>query len=81
MGGVGDAASGCCRPVLALDMFSVFFFLFMTASATYGSSRTRSQGSNRSYSCWPMSQPQQHHIRAASGTYATARGNAESLTH
>ena len=37
--------------------------------------------SNRNCSCWPLPQPQQHRIRAASGTYTTAHSNAESLTH
>ena len=39
------------------------------------------KGSNRSYGCWPMPQPQQRQILAASATYTTAHGNARSLTH
>ena len=31
--------------------------------------------------CWPMPQPQQCQIRAASATYTTAHKNARSLTH
>ena len=38
-------------------------------------------GSNRSYSCRPMPQPQQLEIQAVSTTYTIAHGNAESLTH
>ena len=38
-------------------------------------------GSNWSYSCWPMPQPQQCGIWARSVTYATAHGNARSLAH
>ena len=38
-------------------------------------------GSNRSYSHWPMPQPQQRQIRAVSATYTTAHSNAGSLTH
>ena len=38
-------------------------------------------GSTRSCSCWPIPEPQQHQIRAASATYTTAHGNAWSLTH
>ena len=38
-------------------------------------------GSNQSCSLQPTPEPQQHWIRAASATYATAHGNAGSLTH
>ena len=38
-------------------------------------------GSNQSCSHWPIPQPQQHQIRAASMTYTTAHGDAGSLTH
>ena len=38
-------------------------------------------GSNRSYSCQPMPQPQQCQIRATSSTYTTAHGNAGSSTY
>ena len=38
-------------------------------------------GWNQSCSCQPTLQPQQRRIQAASATYATAYGNAGSLTH
>ena len=38
-------------------------------------------GLNWSYSCEPTPQLEQHRIQAASATYATAPGNAGSLTH
>ena len=38
-------------------------------------------GSNQSYSCWPILQPQQHRIRAATVSYTTAHNNSRSLTH
>ena len=38
-------------------------------------------GSNRSYSCRPTPQPQQHGIPAVFVTYTTAHGNVRSLTH
>ena len=38
------------------------------------------QGSDRSYSCQPTPQSQQHWILATSATYTTAHGSARSLT-
>jgi len=63
----------CC------EVFSCFFF-FRAALVAYGSSQAM-YGSNQSYSCWPMPQPQKHGIWAASVTYITADGNTESPTH
>ena len=39
------------------------------------------QGANRSCSCWPTPQPQQHGIQAESVTYAIAYCNTRSITH
>ena len=58
-----------------------FFLLFMAVPTVYGSSHAGGQGSNRSYSCWPMPQPQQWRIQAVSVTYTPAHSNARSLTH
>ena len=55
-----------------------FFFPFFRAAVVYGRSQTRGR---MGYSCWPMSQPQQYRIQAASVTYTTAHGNTSSLTH
>ena len=41
----------------------------------------RLRGSNWSCSCWPMPEPQQRGIRAASATYTPAHSNTGSLTH
>jgi len=46
----------------------------------YGSSQTRGQ-IRASGSCWPMPQPQQHGVEAASVTYTTAHSHAGSVTH
>ena len=54
-------------------------FLFRATPMTYGSSQAR--GSNKSYSFWPMPQPQQLGIWAASVTYTIAQGNTGSLSH
>ena len=56
----------------------LFVCLFRAAPATYQGSQAR--GSNQSYSCWPMPQPQQRGIWTASATYTTTHGNAGSLT-
>ena len=39
------------------------------------------EGSNQSYCCRPMPEPQQRQIQAASATYTMAHFNARSLTH
>ena len=62
-------------------LFFLFFFFFPFYSHTRGIWKFPGQGSNRSYSCWPTPQPQQHQIQAESVTYATAHGNTGSLTH
>ena len=62
-----------------LGYLHIFFFLFTTAPAAYGSSQAR--GLNQSHSCWPIPQPQQRQSRAASVIYTRAHGNARSLTH
>ena len=56
-----------------------FFFLGPHLWHMEGSSPAR--GSNQGSSCWPLSQPQQHHFRATSATYAAACGNSGSFTH
>ena len=53
--------------------------LFRATPAAYGGSQAR--GQIRAISRWPMPQPQQHTIPAASATYITAHSNAVSLTH
>ena len=65
--------------ILVVTFFSSFFFpLFKAAPTTYAGSQARV---NQSCSCWPMPQPWQHRIQAMPATYATAQGNARSLTH
>ena len=62
----------------SLIYYTLFFSLvFRATPVAYGGS----QGSNRSYSCQPTPQPQQHGIQAPSETYTTAHGSAGSLTH
>ena len=56
-----------------------FFFCFLGPHLRH--MEVPRQGSNQSYSCRPMPQPQQHQIRAVSVTYTTAHGSARSLTH
>ena len=58
--------------------FSFLFCFFRDTPVAHGSFQTRS---NQSYSCWPMPQPPQCHIWAASVIYTTAHSNAGSLTH
>ena len=60
-------------------VFIYLFLLFRAATMAYGDSQAR--GSNQSYSCWPLPQPQQCQIWATSATYTTAHSNAKSLTH
>ena len=43
----------------------------------HGGSQAR--GSNQSYGCWPMPEPQQCQIQATSVTYTTAQSNDRSL--
>ena len=60
-------------------MFVCLFLLFRAIPKAHGSSQARGQ---TSYRCRPTPQPQQHRIRAASGTYTTAHDNAAgSPTH
>ena len=62
------------------DMLGFFFGLFLGLLPQHnGGSQAR--GLNRSCSCWPIPQPKQRQIQAASATYTTAHGNAGSLTH
>ena len=62
---------------------SSFFFFFLVAflGPHHGIWRFPGQGSNWSYSCWPVPQPQQHQIQVVNVTYNTAHSNAGSLTH
>ena len=64
---------------LFLNFIYLFVRLFRATRVEYGSTQTR--GSNQSYSCWPMPQPQQHQIRGLSVTYSAAHGHTGSLTH
>ena len=52
-----------------------FFFLMLFRAALTGIWKLPSKGLNQSCSCWPVPQPQQHKIWAASVTYTTAHGN------
>ena len=56
-----------------------FFFSFLWLNLWH--MEVPGLGSNRSWSCQPTLQPQQHQIWAASVTYNTACGSAKSLTH
>ena len=56
---------------------TLFFCLFRALPAAYRSC----WGSNWSYSCWRIPQPQQHQIGATSVTYAIACSNVKSLPH
>ena len=63
-------------------VFCFLFCLFAISWATppaYGGSQAR--GLIGAVACQPMPEPQQRGIQAASATYATAHGNAGSLTH
>jgi len=78
-----------CIPSSHFLFFSFFphflyFFLFLFLSfqgCICGIWKFPGWGSNPSYSCQPMPQPQQCSIQATSATYTTAHGNAGSLTH
>ena len=62
-------------------LFVCLFWLFRATPAAYGCSQDRVTGLNRSRSCWPPPQPQQHRIQASSVPYTTAYSNSGSLTH
>ena len=69
-------------PIVTIFAFFFFFFWFLLfRAAPQGIWRFPGQGSNQSFSCQPMPQPQQRRIQAVSATYTTAHGNARSLTH
>ena len=57
------------------------FPIFFAGECTLGIWTCPRQGTNQNYSCWPMPQPQQCGILAASVSYTTAHGNAGSFTH
>ena len=64
----------------SLNKLPPFFFChFRAAPVAYGCAQAKSK--NRSYSCWPISQPQQCQIWAYAVTYAAACGNGWSLTY
>ena len=63
-----------------LKFYLSIYLLIYVQSSTCGSLKFPGQGSHRSYSCWPMPQPQQCQIRAASATYAAACSNAGPFT-
>ena len=46
--------------------FTCIFSFFAFQGHTYGIWKIPGQGMNRSYSCWPVPQPQQHGIQATS---------------
>ena len=65
----------CWEPCpYCLSFLCVSLCLFRAAPLAHGGSQTK--GSN-----WPMPQPQQRQIQAASVTYTTAHCNARWLTH
>ena len=74
---------GCCY--LLHVYIHQSFYLFILFSGPHSQHmevhRLGVKWSNRSYSYWPMPQPQQRQIRAESMTYTTAHGKARSLTH
>ena len=76
----GPGPSGRVPPHLigaASPYFFFFFCLFGAAPGASGGSQAR--GSNPSYSCQPIPQPQQCRIPASSVTYTTANGQRPSL--
>ena len=58
-----------------------FCFFLSFQGPIQGIWRLPGQGANRSYSCWPLPEPQQHRIQAAFAIYTTAHGNSGSFTH
>ena len=58
-----------------------FGYLFVFKGRTHGIWNFPNWGSNGSYSCQPIPQPQWHGIQAASAAYTIDHGNAGSLTH
>ena len=66
-----------------LFYFILFYFILFLFVCFFRSAPTAYGGSQANQSCsrWPTPQPQLCQIWAASLTYATARGNARSLTH
>ena len=72
-----------CLSVCLSVYLSIYLFIYLLSFLGLhpGVWKFPGQGSNWSCSCWPVPQPQQHQIRAASAAYATAHGNARSLTH
>ena len=61
--------------------YSSLFSFFVFLEPNLWHMEVPGKGSNRSCSHWPIPQPQQLGIRAQPPTYATAHGNARSLTH
>ena len=62
-----------------LEKLQLQGFCFVLFCFVFGGSQVRGL-SSQSYSCRPQPQPQPHQIWAVSVTYATAHGNARSLT-
>ena len=85
--GTSYAAGGAIKKetifgkVFSWMIFKAFFLLLTFQGCTSGIWRVPGEGSNRSYSCWPMPLSQQCEIRAASATYTIAHSNAGSLAH
>ena len=75
--------SSCIELVLVCFLFVCF--LGLVCVCVYGCTRNiwmfPKQGLNQTCSHWPMPQPQQRQIQAASAAYTTAHGNAGSLAH
>ena len=69
--------------VVFVCLFALFFFFFFFCFLGLHSRHMEVTrlGPNRSYSCWPTPQPQQHQIWATSSTYTTAHSIAGSLTY
>ena len=57
------------------------FFGLLSQGHTHSIWRFPGQGLNRSCSCRPTPQPQQHGVWAATATYTTAHSNTGCLTH
>ena len=66
--------------LLNKTLTAFFFGLLSFEGHTRGIQRFPGQELNQSCNCWPMPQPQQRGIWAASMTYTIAHGNAGSLT-
>ena len=70
----------CLHDTKSYSLLPIYFFVCSRATPTaYGGSQAR--GRIGAVAGLPTPEPQQCQIRDASATYATAHGNAGSLTH